>query len=471
MKLYYAPAVCSLASHIALVESGLPYSLAKVDIRKHTLEDGSDYYAINPKGYVPMLQLDDGTLLAEGVVILQYIADQVPGKLAPAYGTLERYRVMEWLTFVNSEVHKQYSPLFYPTTPDATKEAAACEAREPLRVPVEGPRVAAVSHGRIVHDCGRISLHHPQLVARPEGRPLAVSRARGVPGARSCASVGAARDDRRGSHQAGTSEGRRLMKRLPTLFLSHGSPMHAIEPGAAGRAWAALGRTLPRPRAALVASAHWETSVPMLTGNAQPSTIHDFGGFPPELYQLRYPAAGAPTLPRVAVALAQGGRHHRGHRRLPRPRPRHVGAVDAHVARARLSLSCRFHCSQAWARCITSRSVAHSRRLPVKACSSWVPATRRTTCATGLPTAAGRSRCAMRRTSPRGCSETLDANDTEALVDYRDRAPGAERSHPTDEHFLPLHVAWGAAGEHPRAESILSGFESGALALDSWIFH
>ena len=123
MKLYYAPAVCSLASHIALIESGLPYTLAKIDLRKHTLEDGSDYYAINPKGYVPLLQLDDGTLIAEGVVILQYIADRVPGKLAPAYGTLERYRVMEWLTFVNSEVHKQYSPLFYATTPDAYKDA------------------------------------------------------------------------------------------------------------------------------------------------------------------------------------------------------------------------------------------------------------------------------------------------------------------------------------------------------------
>lgn len=123
MKLYYAPGVCSLASHIALIESGLPYSVAKVDIRKHTLEDGSDFYAINPKGYVPLLQLDDGTLLAEGVVILQYIADQVPGKIAPAYGTLARYRVMEWLTFVNSEIHKQYSPLFYPTTPDAYKDA------------------------------------------------------------------------------------------------------------------------------------------------------------------------------------------------------------------------------------------------------------------------------------------------------------------------------------------------------------
>lgn len=123
MKLYYAPGVCSLASHIALIEGGVPYTLAKVDIRKHTLEDGSDYYAINPKGYVPLLELDDGTRLAEGVVILQYIADRVPGKLAPAYGSIERYRVMEWLTFVNSEIHKQYSPLFYPTTPDATKEA------------------------------------------------------------------------------------------------------------------------------------------------------------------------------------------------------------------------------------------------------------------------------------------------------------------------------------------------------------
>ena len=123
MKLYYEPGVCSLASHIALIESGLPYKLAKVDLRKHTLEDGSDYYAINPKGYVPLLELDDGTRLAEGVVILQYIADRVPGKIAPAYGSIERYRVMEWLTFVNSEVHKQYSPLFYATTPDAYKDA------------------------------------------------------------------------------------------------------------------------------------------------------------------------------------------------------------------------------------------------------------------------------------------------------------------------------------------------------------
>jgi glutathione S-transferase len=123
MKLYYSPGACSLASHIALAASGLPYSTAKVDLRKHTLEDGSDFYAINPKGYVPMLELDDGTRLTEGAVILQYIADRSPGTLAPLHGTMERYRLMEWLTFINSEVHKQFSPLFYPTTPDATKHA------------------------------------------------------------------------------------------------------------------------------------------------------------------------------------------------------------------------------------------------------------------------------------------------------------------------------------------------------------
>ena len=90
---------------------------------------------------------------------------------------------------------------------------------------------------------------------------------------------------------------------LPTLFLSHGSPMHAVEPGAAGRAWEALGRTLPRPRAVLMVSAHWETSVPMLSGNAKPQTIHDFGGFPKELYALAYAAPGDPALAARAVAL------------------------------------------------------------------------------------------------------------------------------------------------------------------------
>jgi glutathione S-transferase len=123
MKLYFSPGACSLAPHIALAESGLPFKTAAVDLRKHTLGNGDDYYAINPKGYVPLLELDDGSRLSEVAVILQYIADRRPGTLAPAFGGMDRYRVMEWLNFVATEVHKQFSPLWYPTTPEATKDA------------------------------------------------------------------------------------------------------------------------------------------------------------------------------------------------------------------------------------------------------------------------------------------------------------------------------------------------------------
>jgi glutathione S-transferase len=123
MKLYHSPAACSLAPHIALYETGLPFTAAKVDLRTHKLADGTDYYAINPKGYVPLLELDNGERLAEVAVILQYIADRKPGTIAPAFGTMERYHLMEWLNFIATEVHKQYSPLWNPGTPDATKEA------------------------------------------------------------------------------------------------------------------------------------------------------------------------------------------------------------------------------------------------------------------------------------------------------------------------------------------------------------
>lgn len=123
MKLYYSPAACSFAPHIALREAGLPFEAIKVDLRKHTLPDGSDYHDVSPKGYVPILELDDGTRLSEAAVILQYIADRKPGTLAPAYGTLERYRLMEWLNFIATEIHKQFGPLWYPDTPEATKGA------------------------------------------------------------------------------------------------------------------------------------------------------------------------------------------------------------------------------------------------------------------------------------------------------------------------------------------------------------
>jgi glutathione S-transferase len=117
MKLYYAPAACSLAPHIALSEAGLPHELVRVDLRTHTLPDGTDYRTINPKGYVPVLELDDGTRLTEVAVILQYIADRAPGTLAPAFGSMERYRVMEWLNFIATEVHKGFGPLWKPDTP------------------------------------------------------------------------------------------------------------------------------------------------------------------------------------------------------------------------------------------------------------------------------------------------------------------------------------------------------------------
>ena len=124
MKLYYSPGACSLSPHIALEEAGLAYEAIAAPTKTHKLPDGTDYYTINPLGYVPLLQLDDGTLLREGPVIVQYIADQAPAKkLAPANGTLARYQLQSWLNFVGTELHKGFSPLFNPATPAEYKTA------------------------------------------------------------------------------------------------------------------------------------------------------------------------------------------------------------------------------------------------------------------------------------------------------------------------------------------------------------
>ena len=126
MKLYYSPSACSFSPHIALREAGLDFELVKVDLKSHTLvADGSDFSRINPKGYVPVLELDDGSVLTEGPAIVQYIADRKPESgLAPKAGTFERYRLQEWLGFINSEIHKGFGPLFNPKTPDETKTSA-----------------------------------------------------------------------------------------------------------------------------------------------------------------------------------------------------------------------------------------------------------------------------------------------------------------------------------------------------------
>jgi glutathione S-transferase len=125
MKLYYSAGACSLAPHIALQEAGLAFEAIAAPTKTHKLTDGTDYYTINPLGYVPLLVLDDGRQLRESPAILQYIADQVPAKqLAPANGTFERYKLQEWLNFIGTELHKGFAPLFTPGMPDEAKTIA-----------------------------------------------------------------------------------------------------------------------------------------------------------------------------------------------------------------------------------------------------------------------------------------------------------------------------------------------------------
>ena len=248
------------------------------------------------------------------------------------------------------------------------------------------------------------------------------------------------------------------MSPLPTLFLSHGSPMHAVEPGAAGRAWVALGSTLPRPRAVLIASAHWETSVPMLTGNAKPETIHDFGGFPEELYRQRYPAPGAPELAAEAVAALKRaeitagidgcrGLDHGAWVPLKWMYPEHDVPVVQLSLQPELGTAHHLRLGRALAPLaedgiliIGSGHATHNLR-------DWVSNPRRHEPLRYAESFAG------------WLKDRLAAHDAEAV-----------RAHPTEEHFLPLFVAWGAAGIEARAERIVDGFEAGALALDSYLF-
>jgi len=259
------------------------------------------------------------------------------------------------------------------------------------------------------------------------------------------------------------------MKRQPTLFLSHGSPMHALQPGDAGMAWEALGRTLPRPRAVLIASAHWETSVPMLTGNRQPTTIHDFGGFPAELYTLRYPAPGAPDLATQTVALLKAADITAG---VDGCRGLDHGAwvplrwmyADAGVPVVQISVQ-------------PELGTAHHLRLG----RALAPLADDNVLIIGSGHTTHNLRDWMsnpRRQEPlryaeafaRWVGDRLEADDTEAMVAYREQAPEAARAHPSEEHFLPLFVAWGAAGSAADVQRVVAGFEAGALAMDSYLF-
>jgi glutathione S-transferase len=134
MKLYYSPGTCSLSPHIVLRESGLDFEPVLASTKTHQLADGTDYYTINPKGYVPLLELDDGQRLSEGPAIVQYIADQAPAKkLAPANGTMERYRLQEWLNFITSELHKGIGGLFNAAMPEEAKALMRTKANGRLK--------------------------------------------------------------------------------------------------------------------------------------------------------------------------------------------------------------------------------------------------------------------------------------------------------------------------------------------------
>ncbi|HXC54940.1 MAG TPA: glutathione transferase GstA [Rhizomicrobium sp.] len=133
MKLYYAPGACSLSPHIVAAEAGIALELEKVDLKTHKTERGEDYYAVNPKGYVPALRLDDGNVLTEGPAIVQYLADLRPqAGLAPPNGTLERYRLQEWLHFIGTELHKQFAPIIGGKGSDAAQAEARAKIAKRL---------------------------------------------------------------------------------------------------------------------------------------------------------------------------------------------------------------------------------------------------------------------------------------------------------------------------------------------------
>jgi 4,5-DOPA dioxygenase extradiol len=259
------------------------------------------------------------------------------------------------------------------------------------------------------------------------------------------------------------------MKRLPTLFLSHGSPMTAVEPGAAGPAWAALARALPVPRAVLMVSAHWDTSLPMLTGNAKPETIHDFGGFPDALYALRYPAPGSPDVAQETAALLKDAGFTAG---IDGCRGLDHGAwvpllhmyPHADVPVVQLSVQ-------------TGRGVAHHVHLG----TALAPLAERGVLIVGSGHATHNLRdWMMQRRAPsplpyvaafaEWLAQRLADDDREALAQWRERAPAAERAHPSDEHFLPVLVALAAAGPHPVVTRAHREIVDGALAMDAYRF-
>jgi len=256
---------------------------------------------------------------------------------------------------------------------------------------------------------------------------------------------------------------------LPTLFLSHGSPMHALQAGRAGAAWAALGRDLPRPKAVLMASAHWESEWPMLTTSARPETIHDFGGFPPPLYELRYPAPGAPDVAQRAIELIRAAgvpANGNGGRGLDHgawvPLLHMYPQADVPVVQVSLQ---------------PQLGAAHHLRLgeilaPLRDDGVLIIGSGHMThnLRDRLPGGEAAAPLAYAQAFRDWIDARVAARDLDALLDYRRQAPHARRAHPSEEHFLPLFVALGAAADGYRSRRVHQGIESGALAMDAYAF-
>jgi 4,5-DOPA dioxygenase extradiol len=259
------------------------------------------------------------------------------------------------------------------------------------------------------------------------------------------------------------------MTRLPTVFISHGSPMQAIEATEASAAWTALAAALPRPRAVLIASAHWETTLPMLTGRERLDTIHDFGGFPEELYRVRYDAPGAPDVARRAQQLLREagytaaidgcrGLDHGAWVPLKWMYPdRDVPVVEISV-QSELGAEHHLRVGEALAPLaaegvliVGSGHVTHNLR-------DWFASRRDPRALDYVPKFA------------QWLNERLTADDRAAVTNYRELAPSGARAHPTEEHFLPLFVAWGAAGPGARAERFVAALDGPALAMDAYRF-
>ncbi|WEK07884.1 MAG: class III extradiol ring-cleavage dioxygenase [Candidatus Pseudomonas colombiensis] len=255
---------------------------------------------------------------------------------------------------------------------------------------------------------------------------------------------------------------------FPLLFVSHGAPMFAIEPGLAGQRLAELGRELPRPDAIVILSPHWMTRGEVnVTASTAPETIHDFGGFPDALYQFNYPAPGAPALAAHIVDLLQSaGWKSRldPHRGLDHGAwvPLLYLAPEADIPIVQVSMPARLDTHQAW-------KLGQALK-PLRDMNVLIVASGSLTHNLYEFRGATREGAGYVKEFAAWTARTLQAGHTDQLLDYKAHAPSAERAHPTDEHFLPLLIALGAAGEDYETRVLEGGVTYGVLAMDSYLF-